>query len=88
MGYYIFLEPFCVIVNRNFEEWLDGRDFNEEQRQWLKMIREHIAASLEIRVSDFEYTPFTENGGLTKTSKLFGDDLEEILTDLTEKLVS
>ena len=26
-----FLEPFSVTVNRNFEEWLDGRDFTSEQ---------------------------------------------------------
>ena len=83
-----FLEPFSVTVNRNFEEWLDGRDFTAEQLDWLKMIREHITTSLDIRISDFEFTPFTERGNGVRVYQLFGDDLNDILKDLTEKLVS
>lgn len=88
IGYHLFLEPFSATVNRNFEEWLDGKDFNLEQHEWLEMIRDHIATSLDIRMSDFEYTPFAEHGNGAKVYQLFGDDLDNILTDLTEKLVS
>ena len=52
------------------------------------MIRDHIATSLDIRMSDFEYTPFAEHGNGAKVYELFGDDLDNILTDLTEKLIS
>ena len=83
-----FLEPFSVTVNRNFEEWLDGRDFTSEQLHWLKLIREHITTSLDIRISDFEFTPFTERGNGAKVYQLFGDELDDILKNLTEKLVS
>ena len=83
-----FLEPFSVTVNRNFEEWLDGRDFTSEQLDWLKLIREHITTSLDIRISDFEFTPFTERGNGAKVYQLFGDELDDILKNLTEKLVS
>ena len=41
-----------------------GRTFTEEQRRWLEMIRDHVAASLAIRLDDFDYTPFAEEGGL------------------------
>ena len=88
MGYTLFLEPFSVTVNRNFEEWLDGKDFNAEQHEWLGMIRNHIAASLDIRMSDFELAPFAELGNGAKVYELFGDALDNILTELTEKLVS
>ena len=88
MGYNLFLEPFSATVNRNFEEWLDDKDFNSEQHKWLEMIRDHIATSLDIRMSDFEYTPFAELGNGAKVYELFGDDLDDILKDLTEKLVS
>ena len=83
-----FLEPFRVTVNRNFEEWLEGRAFTSEQLYWLKLIREHITTSLDIRMDDFEYTPFAELGNGAKVYQLFGDDLDNILKDLTEKLVS
>ena len=88
MGYNFFLEPFSATVNRNFAEWLEGRDFNAEQHKWLEMIRDHIAASLDIRMSDFEYTPFLKHGNGARVYELFGDDLDNILTELTEKLVS
>ena len=88
MGNTIFLQPFRVTVNRNFEEWLEGRDFTSEQLYWLKLIRDHIATSLDIRMDDFEYTPFAELGNGARIYQLFGDDLNDILKDLTEKLVS
>ena len=87
MGNTIFLEPFRVTVNRNFEEWLEGRDFTSEQLYWLKLIRDHIVTSLDIRMDDFEYTPFAELGNGAKVYQLFGDNLDNILKDLTEKLV-
>ena len=83
-----FLEPFGTTVNRNFKEWVTGKDFTPEQHEWLEMIRDHIATSLDIQISDFEYTPFAELGNGAKVYQLFGDDLNNILTDLTEKLVS
>ena len=83
-----FLEPFSVTVNRNFEEWLTGKNFTPEQHEWLKLIRDHIATSLDIRMEDFEYAPFAELGNGAKVYQLFGNGLDNILKDLTEKLVS
>ncbi len=88
MGESNFLEPFSVTVKRKFEEWLEGRYFTSEQLEWLKLIRDHITTSLDIRMGDFEYTPFAELGNGARVYQLFGDDLNEILKDLTEKLVS
>ena len=88
MEYNRILEPFSTTVNRNFEEWLVGKDFTPEQVNWLKWIQEYIATSLDFRITDFEYTPFAQRGGVARAIQLFGDDLKGILTDLTEKLVS
>ena len=89
MGENAFLEPFSVSVNRRFREWLEGQQtFTAEQQLWLEMIRDHIATSLDIRMEDFEYAPFAELGNGAKVYELFGDELESLLKDLTEKLVS
>ena len=88
MEYTFILEPFSTTVNRNFEAWLDGKDFNAEQYRWLEMIRDHITTSLEFQITDFGYTPFAQRGGVAKAYQLFSDDLDDILTDLTERLVS
>ena len=88
IGESVFLEPFSTTVKRNFEEWVTGKDFTPEQHGWLEMIRDHIATSLDIHIEDFEYTPFAELGNGAKVYQLFGDNLDNILKDLTEKLVS
>ena len=88
MEYSRILEPFSAIITRNFEEWLDGKNFTPEQDNWLKWIQEYIATSLDFQITDFEYTPFAQRGGVAKAYQLFGDDLDDMLTDLTQKLVS
>ena len=52
------------------------------------MVQEHIATSLEFQIDDFELTLFAQRGGVARANQLFGDELENMLTDLTEKLVS
>ncbi len=88
MEYNRILEPFSAIVARNFDEWLEGKDFTPEQVNWLKWIQEYIATSLEFRITDFEYIPFSQRGGVAKATQVFGDELEGMLKDLTQKLVS
>ena len=87
------LEPFPKTVNRRFNRWLAqqkklGRDFTTEQLEWMKMIRDHIAASVSIEKEDFEFTPFQERGGLIKIYQLFGDKLDAILDELNEALAA
>ncbi len=88
IGENAFLEPFRQTVNRHFVEWLHGKTITEEQQMWLEMVRDHIATSLDIHGEDFEYTPFAELGNGARVHDLFGDNLDEILKDLTKKLVS
>ena len=88
MEYTRILEPFSTTVNRKFEEWLESKNFTPEQVYWLKWIQEYIATTLGFQISDFEYTPFAQRGGVTRAIQLFGDDLEDMLKDLTEKLVT
>jgi type I restriction enzyme R subunit len=63
------LVPFPERVNANFKAWLaqqeaGGKKFTADQRNWLEMIRDHIAANLSIEPGDFEYAPFAQEGGL------------------------
>lgn len=87
------LEPFSDSVEQRFENWLQlqkasGRDFTEEQMEWLRMIKDHIVTSLTIQVDDFEYAPFYERGGILKAYQVFGDDLNKTLEELNEVLVA
>ncbi|HHO48429.1 MAG TPA: DEAD/DEAH box helicase [Desulfobacteraceae bacterium] len=87
------LVPFPEKVEANFRSWLSrqessSRMFTDEQRQWLVMIRDHIAANLGIETADFDYAPFAQEGGLGKVYQLFGDELNGILEALNEALAA
>ncbi len=87
------LRPFRDEVNERFKKWLaeqesNGRKFAEEQRQWLELIRDHIASSLAIEADDFEYVPFAQHGGVGKAYQVFGKELEPLLDELNEALAA
>jgi type I restriction enzyme R subunit len=85
------LVPFSETVNQRFENWLAaqesiGRRFTPEQRQWLEIIRDHIATSLTVEPEDFDLTPFAQKGGLGRAHQIFGSDLPKLLEELNEVL--
>jgi type I restriction enzyme R subunit len=87
------LEPFAVSVAERFHEWLmdkaeAGITFTPEQLGWLNLIREHIATSLSIEPGDFDFAPFSQQGGLGRAAQLFGDRLHPLLEELNETLVA
>ncbi len=86
------LEPFSATVDRRFDEWLaqqqgNGRAFTAEQREWLTMIKDHIATSLAIGWDDFDNVPFSDKGGRVKAYNLFGQDTERVMEELNAALV-
>lgn len=87
------LIPFDSTINKNFQNWVFKKQagsvkFNEEQMEWLRLIKEHVAQSFEIEKDDLENTPFAEKGGLGKFYKLFGQDYESLISELNSTLVA
>ncbi len=83
------LAPFPEQVAERFDAWLlqqesAGRRFTDEQVDWLRLIRDHLAASLSIEPRQLLDPPFSQRGGLGKARELFGPDLDALLTELTE----
>lgn len=86
------LEPFPETVNHRFEKWIEeqecsGVSFSPEQKEWLLMIKDHIASSVSIEMDDFENVPFNQKGGPVKAMQLFGDGLNTIMEELNEVLL-
>jgi type I restriction enzyme, R subunit len=81
-------------VDNNFKNWVFQRQagnapkFTEEQMQWLRMIKDYIAASFHIEQDDFDLSPFNAQGGLTKMWNLFGEQTDEIINELNEALAA
>jgi type I restriction enzyme R subunit len=66
-----------------------GRRFTAEQREWLERIRDRIVVDLEVRLEDFDETPFAERGGLGRAAELFGEEeLAGIVEELNRELVA
>ena len=93
MGYGDNLQPFAETVNYNFMRWTLKRNagavhFTDEQMEWLRLIKDHIAVSLSIETDDLDLNPFDRRGGLGRFYEVFGDSYEAILTELNIELVA
>jgi type I restriction enzyme R subunit len=93
MGYADNLSPFADRVNYNFMQWTLRRNagavhFTEEQMDWLRLVKDHIASSLSIEPDDLELNPFDHKGGLGRFYEVFGADYEKILHEMNIELVA
>ena len=81
-------------VRRNFQEWIlkrhagSGEKFSEEQMDWLRMIRDHLATSFTVERDDLELAPFDAHGGLGRMYSLFGDCMDDIMSEMNEALAA
>ena len=87
------LVPHRDVVMARFEVWIAqqrqrGREFSPEKVRWMELMRDHIATSLGMRLDDFDYAPFAEEGGLGKATQVFGGELRGLLEELNEVLAA
>lgn len=87
------LTAYDKIVDKNFQDWVFQKQagatkFNEEQMQWLRMIKDYVVNSFHIDKDDFDLNPFNAQGGLGKMWQLFGDKTDEIINELNEALAA
>ena len=81
-------------VRRNFQNWIlehhagAGEKFTEEQMAWLRMIRDHLATSFTIGRDDLEMAPFDGHGGLGRMHVLFGDRMDDVMSEMNEALAA
>ncbi len=80
MGYSDVLTPFADRVNYNFMQWTLRRNagavhFTDEQMEWLRLIKDHIAVSLSIVPEDLDLNPFDRRGGLGSSTRCSGTDM-------------
>ena len=79
-------------VRRNFQDWIlrrhsgAGEKFSEEQMDWLRMIRDHVATSVHIERDDLDFAPFDGKGGLGRMHALFGERMGPVMDEMNEAL--
>jgi type I restriction enzyme R subunit len=87
------LTSYDKTVDKNFQEWVFRKQagavkFNEEQMQWLRMIKDYVTNSFHIEKDDFDLNPFNAQGGLGKMWQLFGEETDGIIEELNEVLAA
>lgn len=87
------LTAYDKIVDKNFQDWVFKKQagtikFNEEQMQWLRMIKEYVVRSFHTEKDDFDLNPFNAQGGLGKMWQLFGEQTDNIINELNEVLAA
>ena len=86
------LSPYSVTVRLNFQNWImthhsgSGEKFNEDQMDWLRMIRNHIVTSFHLSRDDLDMAPFDGKGGMGQMYKLFGERMDDVIDELNEAL--
>jgi type I restriction enzyme R subunit len=86
------LTPHADRVRRDFQTWIlkrhagAGEKFTEDQMEWLRMIRDHLATSFTIERTDLDYAPFDGQGGLGRMYALFGEGMDAVMTEMNEAL--
>jgi len=95
LGQMDMLEPFAASVEQRFNLWLGrekraGREYDGAQLVWLKLIKDHVAANVEITLGDLQDAPaLADRGGRIAAARAFGADrLSSIVEDLSAALVA
>ena len=88
------LKPFSEQVDKRFQEWIFRHNaqrttaFTQEQTEWLRLIKDHIASSCSISRADFDYAEFADKGGLQKVWAVLGKQLDGLMQEMNETLVA
>ena len=88
------LSSYSEVVRRNFQNWImtrhsgSGEKFDEEQMDWLRMIRDHIITSFHLDHDDLDMAPFDGKGGMGQMYRLFGNRMNKVIDELNEALVA
>jgi type I restriction enzyme R subunit len=87
------LTAYDLSVNRNFQDWVFKKQagtlkFNEDQMNWLRMIKDYVTDSFHLELDDLDYHPFDTLGGRGRMYQLFGEEMTGIISELNEVLAA
>lgn len=85
------LTEFDTAAEQRFNLWIGrqkkrGVEFTPEQTEWLNLIKNEIITNAALTAADIQ-TAFSDRGGLVKAKQVFGNTLNETLTDLSATLM-
>ncbi|GCL65544.1 type III restriction endonuclease subunit R [Rubrivivax pictus] len=88
------LRPFADEVDRRFQTWVFRHNaqrataFTPEQMDWLRAMKDHIAASAVIEIDDLDFADLAAKGGRQRAWNLFGQELSGLMDEMNVELVA
>jgi type I restriction enzyme, R subunit len=80
------LIPFDMRLRSAMQRILGSRSWTEVQRKWLKRIEEQITREMVVDRAAIDEEPFSNDGGFQRLNKVFGGQLEAVLSNINEEL--
>ena len=80
------LVPYADRVRAAMNRILRSRQWTDPQRQWLRRIGDQIEREIVVDREALNQEPFINDGGFNRLNRLFGGELEAILSDINEEL--
>ncbi len=80
------LVPYEDRVRTAMRSIMASRQWTEPQKRWLKRIGEQIEKEVVVDREAIDKEPFIADGGFNRLNKVFGGELETILTGINEEM--
>jgi type I restriction enzyme R subunit len=80
------LIPFEERVREAMKRIYASRNWSDPQRKWLERIARQIEREIVVDRVAFDHEPFATDGGFRRLNKVFGGELEVIVSDINEEL--
>ncbi|MAO56316.1 MAG: type I restriction-modification system endonuclease [Rhodospirillaceae bacterium] len=80
------LVPYPERVRTAMDRILRSQSWSDPQRQWLQRIGEQLLQEVVVDKDALNRAPFDTHGGFNRLNKIFGGQLETVLSDINEEL--
>lgn len=80
------LTPLDVRVKGAMQRIVSRHQWTEVQRKWLKRIGEQLLKEVVVDRASIDEEPFRADGGFQRLDKVFGGQLEAVLSEINEEL--
>jgi type I restriction enzyme R subunit len=80
------LTPYEDRVKAAMHKIMASRTWTDPQKLWLKRIGEQIEKEIVVDRGAIDRQPFAADGGFTRLNKVFGGELEAVLTKINEEI--
>ncbi|MCW1994386.1 UNVERIFIED_ORG: type I restriction enzyme R subunit [Bradyrhizobium japonicum] len=80
------LTPYEDRVRAAMQKMLASRTWTDPQKRWLKRIGEQLEREIVVDRSAIDREPFAADGGFARLNKVFGGELESVLSGINENL--